>query len=181
MGGLPKTGCTLLSRSSQSQAVARWLAITDMCGHRLRVRAFLDNCRVYRAALKRQRGQPSEARQELEEAARSLAEGPGVLVAGACVLRAGRDPPASRRGRCRRTGLPPSSIARASAQPGLTLLRFRQGDTPTAAKGLRRALAEAARPQERGRLLPALVTVSVAGGAFEEAERAVIELEHQHG
>jgi ATP/maltotriose-dependent transcriptional regulator MalT len=63
----------------------------------------------------------------------------------------------------------------------LALLRFGQGDTATAASGLRRALAEAARAPERGRLLPALVTVSLAAGTPEEAGRALVELEQLAG
>lgn len=156
-----------------ARALERWMAsLPTLFGG-----AFLDNCRVYRAALKRQRGQLSEARVELEEAARNLAEGPGVLVAGHACYELGEvhrllgEDDAAELAYRRATSLG------ASVQPGLALLRFGQGDTATAAKGLRRALAEAARAPERGRLLPALVTVSLAADATEEAERALVELE----
>jgi DNA-binding CsgD family transcriptional regulator len=157
-----------------ARALERWMSsLPTLFGG-----AFLDNCRVYRAALKRRRGQLFGARRELEEAARSLAEGPGVLVAGHACYELGEvhrllgEDDAAELAYRRATSLG------ASAQPGLALLRFGQGDSATAAQGLRRALAEAARAQERGRLLPALVTVSVAAGAMEEAEGALIELGH---
>jgi ATP/maltotriose-dependent transcriptional regulator MalT len=138
--------------------------------------AFLDNCRVYRAALKRQRGELSEARRELEEAARNLAEGAGVLVAGHAFYELGEvhrllgDDDAAELAYRRATSLG------ANVHPGLALLRLRQGDTATALAGLRRSLAEATRPQGRGHLLPAMVTVSLAAGAIEEAEQALLEL-----
>jgi ATP/maltotriose-dependent transcriptional regulator MalT len=164
-----------LARAQEwARALERWMASlpTPLGG------AFLDHCRVYRAALKRRRGQLSEARRELEEAARNLAEGPGVLVAGHAYYELGEvhrllgEDDAAELAYRRATSLG------ASVQPGLAVLRFGQGDTATAAKGLRRALAEATRAQERGRQLPALVTVSLAAGAMEEAERALIELGH---
>lgn len=143
--------------------------------------AFLDHCRVYRAALKRRRGQLAEARLELEEAAGKLAEGPGVLVAGHACYELGEvhrllgDDDAAELAYRRATSLG------ASVHPGLALLRFGQGDTATAAKGLRRALAEAARAPLRARLLPSLVTVSLGEGELEEAERALAELEELAG
>ena len=140
--------------------------------------AFLDNCRVYRAALKRRRGQLSEARLELEEAARSLAEGPGVLVAGHACYELGEVHRLLGQDDAAELAYRRATSLGASVQPGLALLRLAQGDTATAARALHRALAEAVRAQERGRLLPALVTVSVAAGAMEEAEAALVELGH---
>lgn len=163
-----------LARAQEwARALERWMAsLPTLFGG-----AFLDNCRVYRAALKRRRGHLAEARLELEEAARNLAEGAGVLVAGHACYELGEvhrllgEDDAAELAYRRATSLG------AGVQPGLALLRFRQGDTATAAKGLRRALAEATRAPDRGRLLPALVTVSLAAGAPEEAERALVELE----
>jgi DNA-binding CsgD family transcriptional regulator len=139
--------------------------------------AFLDNCRVYRAALKRRRGQLSEARLELEEASRNLAEGPGVQVAGHACYELGEVHRLLGEDEAAELAYRRATSLGASVQPGLALLRFAQGHTATAAQGLRRALAEAARAPERGRLLPALVTVSLADGAPDEAERALAELE----
>ncbi len=139
--------------------------------------AFLEHCRVYRAALKRRRGELSEARKELEGAAQNLIEGAGVLVAGHAFYELGEvhrqlgDDAAAELAYRRATSLG------ANAHPGLALLRLRQGDAATAVMGLRRSLAEATRPQVRGHLLPALVTVSLAAGSVGEAEHALVELE----
>lgn len=156
-----------------ARALERWMAsLPTLFGG-----AFLDNCRVYRAALKRQRGQLSEARLELEEAARDLAEGHGVLVAGHAWYELGEVHRLLGEDDAAEVAYRRATSLGASVQPGLALLRLAQGGTATAATGLRRALAEAARAPERGRLLPALVTVSLTSGASEEAERALDELE----
>ena len=155
-----------------ARALERWMAsLPSAYGG-----AFLENCRVYRAALMRRRGQLSESRRELEQAARSLAEGPGVLVAGHACYELGEVHRLLGEDEAAELAYRRATSLGTRVQPGLALLRLAQGDADTAAKGLRRALAEAVRVQERGRLLPALVTVSVAAGAMDEAERAVTEL-----
>ena len=88
---------------------------------------------------------------------RNLTEGNGVLVAGLAYRRA-------------------TSLA-ASVQPGLALLRLRQGNASTAAHGLHRAVAEATRAPARGRLPPAVVTVALAADDAAEAKQALTELE----
>lgn len=162
-----------LSRALEwARALERWMAsLPTVFGG-----AFLDHCRIYRASLKRQRGELAEARMELEDAAHSLADGPGVLVAGhACYelgevhRMLGEDDDAELTYR-RAVSLG------ASVHPGLALLRLRQGNTSTALTGLRRAVAEATRPQARGHLLPALVTVALAAGETDEARSALAEL-----
>jgi DNA-binding CsgD family transcriptional regulator len=126
-------------------------------------------------ALKRRRGDLSEARRELEEAAGNLAEH-GVLVAGHACYELGEVHRLLGEDDAAELAYRRAASLGAGVQPGLALLRFRQGDTVTAAQGLRRALAEATRPQQRARLLPTFVTVSLAAGAREEAEHTVAEL-----
>jgi hypothetical protein len=65
----------------------------------------------------------------------------------------------------------------ASVQPGLALLRLRQGNASTAANGLHRAVAEATRAPARGRLLLAVVTIALAADDVAEAKQALTELE----
>jgi DNA-binding CsgD family transcriptional regulator len=62
-------------------------------------------------------------------------------------------------------------------QPGMALLRLRQGRVDAAVSGLKRALGEATRPLARARLLPAAVEVLLGAGATEEALAACRELE----
>ena len=67
------------------------------------------------------------------------------------------------------TGQPATAYRRASdaghgAQPGLALLRLRQGRVPSAAAAIERALAEPQFPAQRARLLAARVEIQLAGG-----------------
>ncbi len=64
----------------------------------------------------------------------------------------------------------------AATQPGLGLMRLAQGDVATAAAGVRRALGETERPQDRCSLLPAYVTIMLAADELSEAVAAVDEL-----
>lgn len=136
----------------------------------------LNNCRVYRAVLMRRRGDVPQALNELDAASRELAEGHGTLVAGhACYELGethrllGNDSEAD--SAYRRA----VSLGR-SAQPGLALLRLRQGEVSMAETGVRRALTEAERPQDRCRLLPAAVTIRVAAGEIDGAHDCATEL-----
>ena len=137
---------------------------------------FLNNCRVYRAVLLRRRGEVRRALSELEEASRDLTDGGGVRVAGHACYELGEthrllgDDDAAE-----------SAYRRAAAlgknvQPGLALLRLRQEDTATAEAGIRRALTESERPQDRAHLLPAGVTVLLAAGSLEDARGWADEL-----
>lgn len=138
--------------------------------------AFLDNCRVYRAVLRRRRGELAAARGELEHAASSLAEGPGILVAGHAWYELGEVHRLLGEDAAAELAYRRATASGASPQPGLALLRFRQGDSSAAIAGLRRSLAETSRPQARGHLLPTLVTVALSVGALDEARDALVEL-----
>jgi DNA-binding NarL/FixJ family response regulator len=61
-------------------------------------------------------------------------------------------------------------------QPGLALLRQAQGRTEQAIDAMRRALAAASDPLAKARLLPAAVEILLAGGRFDEAKSACMEL-----
>jgi ATP/maltotriose-dependent transcriptional regulator MalT len=153
-------------------ALERWMADLPSASSG----ALLNHCRVYRAVLMRRRGDVQQSLTELDAASRALAEGPGTLVAGhACYELGethrllGNDDDAD--SAYRRT----VSLGR-SAQPGLALLRLRQGKVSTADTGIGRALAEAERTQDRCRLLPAAVTIRLAAGDLAGAHDAATEL-----
>jgi DNA-binding NarL/FixJ family response regulator len=61
-------------------------------------------------------------------------------------------------------------------QPGLALLRFAQGRVTAAGAALARALAEAAGPLARSRLLPAQVEITLAAADIDGARAAADEL-----
>ncbi|HKX66239.1 MAG TPA: LuxR C-terminal-related transcriptional regulator [Intrasporangium sp.] len=162
-----------LSRALEwARALERWMtSLPTLFGG-----AFLDNCRVYRASLKRHRGELTEARTELEDAARSLADGAGVQVAGHAWYELGEVHRMLGEDDDAELAYRRAVSLGAGVHPGLALLRLRQGDSTTALSGLRRSLAEATRTQTRGHLLPALVTVAVAAGETDEARSALAEL-----
>ena len=62
-------------------------------------------------------------------------------------------------------------------QPGLALLRLRQGNGNVAAAAIRRALNETSPPLKRAALLPAYVEVMLAVGEIDGARAASTELE----
>jgi ATP/maltotriose-dependent transcriptional regulator MalT len=61
-------------------------------------------------------------------------------------------------------------------QPGLALLRLRQGDVDAAAAAIRRILGETTEPLQRAALLPAYIEIMLAEGDVEEARSASAEL-----
>jgi DNA-binding NarL/FixJ family response regulator len=61
-------------------------------------------------------------------------------------------------------------------QPGLALLRLAEGKADQAADAIRRAVAAAADPLARARLLPAAVEILLAAGKADEARSACMEL-----
>jgi len=137
--------------------------------------AYFGNCRIYRSLLLRLQGSWEAARKELDEVCVDLAEGYGRMVVGhaqyhlAETLRLlGDDGAEEAYRRASDLGEP--------IQPGLALLRLSQGDVETAAAGIRRALAEAQGDLDRCRILPAHVTIMLAAGEIEEAERDLDEL-----
>lgn len=155
-----------------SRALEAWMALLP-AGYG---GPFLDNCRVYRAVLLRRRGEWLEARRELEAAARELAQGPGLLIAGHAYYELGEtnrllgEPDAAEQAYRQASGLG------AQIQPGLAELRQAQGRSAAALSGLRRAYAEARSLPDRCRLLPAYVTILLDSGELAEAAEAADEL-----
>ena len=62
-------------------------------------------------------------------------------------------------------------------QPGLALLRLKQGKRDAAVAAIRRALDETTQPLKRAALLPAVVEIALALGELEDAGAACRELE----
>jgi class 3 adenylate cyclase len=133
-------------------------------------------CRVFRAELKRRRGDWDDATSDLDRAISELTGftpiiGAALYQIGEVDLRAGRLSEAEERFRS-------ANEHGYSPMPGLAELRLRQGDPVAAEQLLQDALSQAfERPLARARLLPSFVNVQLALDRSEEADRALAELE----
>lgn len=162
-----------LARAQEwARAMERWMgSLPTVIGG-----PFMNNCRVYRGALMRRRGQWQDARRELEAAAHELAEGHGALVIGHAYYELGEVQRLLGDFEAAEQSYRSATAKGASAHPGLALLRLDQNDVGSAASGIRRALSEAQRAPDRRKLLPAAVTVMLAADATIEARQACDEL-----
>ncbi|HET9546854.1 MAG TPA: LuxR C-terminal-related transcriptional regulator [Desertimonas sp.] len=132
-------------------------------------------CLVHRAELMRFHGAWNAALGEAEQAARRLSEPVHPALGAAFYEQAELH---RLRGDDRAAGdlYRRASDAGHGAQPGLALLRLRQGQLMSAAAAIDRALGEHHFPAERARLLIARVEVLLAGGDVDAARAAVLEL-----
>jgi DNA-binding CsgD family transcriptional regulator/tetratricopeptide (TPR) repeat protein len=138
--------------------------------------AYRGLCRVHRVAIMRLSGGWPTAVQEAELACAQMTRGYGEMVAGAAFyqlaeLRRLRGEFAAAE-RAYRDALRYSG----ETQPGMALLRLAQGKPQAAASAIRRALAEAADPLLRARLLPAAVEILSAVGDLPGAASAAGDL-----
>ncbi|WP_448004777.1 LuxR C-terminal-related transcriptional regulator [Agromyces bauzanensis] len=155
------------------RALEAWMStlpVPALCG------PFLANCRVYRAVLQRRRGDWTAARRELMTAVDELTGGHGARLAGHAHYELAETHRLLGEYVEAESAYRRASSLGAATQPGLGLMRLTQGDVATAAAGVRRALGEAERPQDRCRLLPAYVTIMLAAGELPDAVAATDEL-----
>lgn len=172
--------CSVISACLDAYALRRaqqWTkALSGWCSRQPGLVLFAGNCMVKRAEILRLHGYWEEAYAEAclaEERCRQAPdpEGEGAsLYAQAELLRLrGRFEEAEDAYRqAANSGFDP--------QPGLALLRAEQGRYDLAASALRRALEESHGPTRRARILPALVTVTIATGEIRAAREAFAEL-----
>ena len=132
-------------------------------------------CLVHRAELMRFHGAWTSALDEAEQAARRLSEPVHPALGAAFYEQAELH---RLRGDDRAAGelYRRASDAGHGAQPGLALLRLRQGRLVPAAAAIERALGEHHFPADRARLLTARVEILLAGGDVDTARAAVLEL-----
>jgi class 3 adenylate cyclase len=133
-------------------------------------------CRVHRGEVMRMQGDWSQAEQEVKAAVEEL-RGYNAWVVADGMYELGEI-----RRRVGDLAAAKDAFRQAhehghSAQPGLALLRFAEGNVEGAANAIKRALTEAGQdPFERARLLPVQVTLAIAVGDLERAEAAAEQL-----
>lgn len=153
-----------------TEAAHRWCEREAVAG-------FPGLCRIHRAEIVRLRGSWAEAEQEARKACAELQDfgliagaGEGFYEIGEIRLRMGDFSAAEDAFRqAHELGCDP--------QPGLSLLRLKEGKVEAAASSIKRALSATSNPLARARLLPAEVEVAIAAGDLSAADAAAAELE----
>ncbi len=151
-------------------------ALSEWCESQPDMVPYAGECRVYRAEILQLSGEWARAMDEarracvcFERGSEPRGMGLGLYQQGELHrLRGELDEAEAAYRAANRSGREP--------QPGLALLRLAQGDSPSAAAAIRRALAGTSDPLRRARLLPAHVEIMLEIGDVEEATRACDEL-----
>jgi DNA-binding CsgD family transcriptional regulator/TolA-binding protein len=152
-------------------------ALTRWCDEQPQMVAFTGRCLAHRAGIKQLHGAWQDAleearlaRERCEQAMNRAATGQALYQQGELLRLQGDFDAAEQAYRdANRYGREP--------QPGLALLRLRQGDAETAAAAIGRALGETTAPLQRAGLLPAYTQIMLALDNIEEARNASQELD----
>ena len=172
--------CTTISacrRLADYQRAAEWTDATTRWCERESVTGFPGICRVHRAEVVALRGAWAQAEQEARRACEELQRWEiseiaayGFYQIGEIRLRMGDIPAAEQAFRtAHEMGVSP--------EPGMSLVRFAEGDAVSAGSSLHRALANETDRFARARLLPADVEVALVLGDRERARSASMELD----
>jgi DNA-binding NarL/FixJ family response regulator len=150
-------------------------ALGDWCDAQPDLVPYRGQCLVHRAELMRIHGAWAAALAEAEEASQRLRE-PVHPALGAALYELAELYRLRGDDRAAADAYRRANDAGHGAQPGLALLRLRQGRTSSAAAAIESALAEPHFPAQRAQLLAAGVVVQLAGGDVVAARAAADEL-----
>lgn len=151
-------------------------ALTEWCGRQPELVAFTGRCLIHRSEIMIFDGKWAEAFAEAGAACRRLLAGPVEHHAGPAYYQEGEV--LRLRGRFDEADESYRSASRLGfdPQPGLALMRLRQGKSQAALSSIKRTLASVRDPVGRMRLLPAAVEIMLAAGDVEIAHKLCDEL-----
>lgn len=177
--------CSVIEACQRHQIFRRageWTAaLSSWCARQPELVAFTGRCLIHRSEILLFEGHWPEAEAEADAAIRRIADGPSEHHAG---------PAYYQKGELQRLrgdfAAAEESYRNATAlgfdpQPGLALLRLRQGRIALADAAIRRALAAAGNPILRMRLLGPAAEIALAAGDPEAAENLCRELREVAG
>jgi class 3 adenylate cyclase len=155
---------------------AEWTEAANRWCDQLDVTGFPGACRIHRAEIMRLRGDLVEAERQAVAACEELHDFERAITAGGYYeigeIRSRLGDFAAAEEAYRKA----NELGR-DPQPGLALLRLRQGKLDAAVAGVTRSLHETADPLFRLRRLPAQVEIAIAAGNLPTARAALDELE----
>jgi DNA-binding CsgD family transcriptional regulator len=170
--------CSVLEGCQETFDLRRayeWTAsLAEWCAAQPDLVRYRGECLLYRAEVMQLRGKWDEAARDAQDACALLTSRP---LAGAACYRVGEihrllgefAKAEAEYTRANERGRKP--------QPGLSLLRFAQGQVDAAASSIRSVLLDTRTPSARARVLAAAVEILLAAGDLEPARAAATELE----
>ena len=151
-------------------------ALTAWCAAQPDLMPYRGQCLVHRAEVLQLDGAWDEAMAEVRRAVDRLSQPPGHMGVGLACYQRGELHRLRGEEAAAEDAYRQASHWGHAPQPGLALLRLAQDRAPAAAAALARALAEAAGPLARSRLLPAQVEVALELGDVPGARAAADQL-----
>jgi DNA-binding CsgD family transcriptional regulator len=151
--------------------------LTRWCKEQPDLVAFTGRCLVHRAEILQLRGDWLEALEEARLAGKRLAQGFNRPATAQAFYRQGELNRLRGKLSAAERAYRAASRYGSVPQPGLALLRLRQGRSDAALAAIRRALSETGDRSRRASLLPAAVEVELACGEVPRARDACVELE----
>lgn len=153
-------------------------ALTRWCESQPEMVAHNGLCLVHRAEIMQLQGAWTEALEEARRAAQRFTQGVlNQIACGTALYRQGEVHRLRGELEAAEAAYREASRCGCEPQPGLALLRLAQGNAPTAAAAIRRAVGETIKPLKRAALLPAYVEIMLAAGDVETARSAARQLE----
>jgi DNA-binding CsgD family transcriptional regulator len=172
--------CSVIDACQEVFALGRaheWtVALTRWCDRQPEMVAFTRTCLVHRAHVMQFRGAWAEAMTETRLAYERLSRS-GQKAPAAAFYRQGELHRLKGEFEAAEAAYRRASESGAEPQPGFALLRLAQGRTDAACAAIRRVAGAATDPLQRAQLLPAVVEITLAAGAVQDARAAAAELD----